>query len=106
MLACVAAFGFWAAGAMADGGANEYFVTLRVPQIDQTPRYVSASPTPSDGQSSPFAACDGNTYYLSTADAAAVSSAIEGEGTVQLQYAPQGTPPENSTVVCLIQASP
>jgi hypothetical protein len=106
MLACVVASGFWATGGMADGGTSEYFVALRIPQTDQAPRYVSASQTPSDGQTSPFTACDGNTYYLTAADATAVSSAIGSEGTVQFQFAPQGAPPENSTVICLIQASP
>jgi hypothetical protein len=92
--------------AEADGSSSQYFIALRTPQVDQTPRYVTATTAPSDGQSSPFAACDGNTYYLSSEDAAAVSAALASEATVQLQSGPQGTAPENSSVLCLVQASP
>ena len=92
--------------AVADGSSNQYFIALRAPQVDLAPRYVAASPTQTDGQNSPFAACDGNTYYLTSSDAAAVSSALASDATVQLQIAPQGAAPQNSSALCLVQASP
>lgn|ERR1700733_14147805 len=90
----------------ADGNSNQYFVAMRIPQVDLAPRYVSASTAPTGGQTTSFAACDGNTYYLSASDAAAVSTAVASEATIQLQMAPQGAAPQDSSVLCLVQASP
>ena len=90
----------------ADSNSNQYFVALRIPQVDSAPRYVSASMAPTVGQVTPFTACDGNTYYLSASDAAAVNTAAASEATIQLQMAPQGATPQESAALCLVQASP
>ncbi len=71
--------------AIADGTSNQYYIAMRIPLVDLVPRYVSASTASVADQATPFAGCDGNSYYLTSSDAAAVNSAIASDATVQLQ---------------------
>jgi hypothetical protein len=82
-----------------------YFFSMRAPEVDLAPRYVAASRTPTEGNVAALEACDGQTYYLTVADAAAVRAAIANANTVQLQAADPGADAGQSGVVCLMQAS-
>ncbi len=97
------------APALADDSSDSgliYFISVRAPSVDPAPRYISASPTPVDGKTESLTACDGETYYLSPGDAAAVRAAVSNSNTVQLQVADVGEDAAASRIVCLIQASP
>jgi len=91
--------------ALADGD-QQYFIVMRAPDVDPTPRYVSVGVSQIDDQSVAMTVCDGNTYYLTPDDAATVNAALSYNNTVQLQVAPVGGSAQTSSVVCLIQASP
>lgn len=93
--------------ALADDASDDdqFFVAMRTPQVDPLPRYVSLSLVATSDLTSTFSGCDGQTYYLSPADAATVTAAVAAHATVQLQTAPSGVAPEESSVICLVQAS-
>lgn len=97
-----------APAALADDTApdsREYFFSMRAPSVDPAPRYVAASRDPVEGKTASVAGCDGATYYLSPADAAAVRAAMANENTVQLQAGEMGQGAQESRVACLMQAS-
>ena len=89
-----------------DPPTDEYFLSMRAMQVETEPRYVTASPVATDEQTEPVAACDGQTYYLTSNDAAAVSAALANANIVQLQTAAAGTQPQDSSIVCVLQAGP
>jgi hypothetical protein len=91
------------AAAYADS-TYEYYFSMRLGSLGG-PQFVSASPTQSDTQSAAVPGCDGVTYYLTSADASALSSALTSGATVQLHRAPSGTAPPDAPVRCMVQAS-
>lgn len=86
--------------------SNVYFIAMRAPDVDPAPRFVSLSPSATDEQTSTISGCDGATYFLAPDDLAAVNAALSNNNTVELQGGPDGTAPQDSSVICLLQASP
>jgi hypothetical protein len=80
-----------------------FYFEMRAPVVDPAPRYAAASPVPVDGKSIAVAACDGNTYFLSLVDGAAVQAAIANASIVQLQIATLGDAPSTSRTICILQ---
>ncbi len=79
---------------------------MRAPDVDPMPRYVEAVSASTDTQSARTNGCDGQTYYLTPDDGATLKAALTNQNSVELQTSSDGAPPQESTVVCLMQASP
>jgi hypothetical protein len=71
---------------------------------DPAPVYVVASPTQTTQQTVALQACDGNTYYLASADNSTLQGELQNQGVVELNMS-SGTDPTASSVVCAIQTS-
>jgi len=84
---------------------TQFYISMRAPDVDPSPRYAPASLAPADGKTADIQGCDGQTYYLSVADAAAVRAALANANTVQLQAADPGADASTSRVLCLMQSS-
>lgn len=107
--ACFAILGKWMIlSAFADGFPpdEQYFVAMRIPQVDPVPRFVPISPSQTVDRATALSGCDGNTYYLTSPDAATVDVALSSGATVQIQVAEPGVAPEDTLVLCMVQASP
>lgn len=107
-IACAAVQIGGVAAALADDNPPEprYFFSMRAPDVEPVPRYVEAWSTATGTQPTAAAGCDGRTYYLSPDDMATLGAALANQNSVELQTSPDGAPPQESTVVCLMQASP
>ena len=107
MLVLSGIFATAAFGCLADGAppSDSYYISMRSPDVDATPRFITVTLDQSDAQSEPFAACDGETYYMTTDDKAALNAALANGNTVQLQDGPPETAAQDTSVVCLVQAS-
>jgi hypothetical protein len=88
-----------------DADSNIFFFSMRAPDVEPLPRFVSASPTATDAQTAQITACNGTAYFLTPDDAAAVQSALANNNTVQLVSGPSGTEADQTSVVCLMQSS-
>src|SRR5262249_42791303 len=86
--------------------SNLYWISIRSFTSGGGESFVVASPPATDQQTAPFQACDGNTYYLAQSDFGVVQAALAAQSTIQLNTGQQGTTPDASAIVCLIQASP
>ena len=86
--------------------SNLYWISIRSFTSGGSESFVVASPTATGQQTAPFQACDGNTYYLAQSDFGTVQAALTAQATIQLNTGPQGTTPDVSAIVCLIQAAP
>jgi hypothetical protein len=86
--------------------SDSYFISMRSPDVDASPRYAGAVLDPTDDMSEPISGCDGETYYVTTDDKAAVMAAFANGNTVQLQDGPPGAAAADTSVICLMQASP
>jgi hypothetical protein len=105
VLACAAAFllaPFGTASAQTD---YIFWISMRSFSAATAPSYVVASLSAAGQQTVALQACDGNTYYLAQADAATVQAALANQDTVQLNTGPQGSTPDVSEVLCLMQAA-
>jgi hypothetical protein len=82
--------------------AQLYFFSMAPKATSATPKYVAAVRAASVERPAPIAGCDGYTYFLAEADAAALTSAITSGDAVQLHIAPQGT--GNPSTLCVVQS--
>lgn len=81
-----------------------YWISMRgIPQ-ESGPSFVVAAYVANGSYTTLFAGCRGRTYYLRSSDAAIVQAARTGGETVQIHRGEPGTAPQQSTVICLIQA--
>lgn len=85
--------------------SDDFFISMRAPDLDPAPRFVGVSPNPTDEQTVALESCDAKTYYLTPDDLAAVNAALANDNTVELQRGPDGSAPQDSSVLCLMQAS-
>ncbi len=103
----VIGFLFACAAALSPAYADdaEYFISTR--SYDQSaPQYIPVVPAATADQSAPLAACDGQTYYLSSSQLDQVNAAMAANDTVQLYTAPQSASTDDASILCLFQASP
>ena len=101
LFAIVSAFAPSAAGAQT---SYNYWISMRNFATDPAPVYVVASPTQTAQQTVALQACDGNTYYLASADNSTLQGELQNQGVVELSMS-SGTDPTASSVVCAIQTS-
>jgi hypothetical protein len=80
-----------------------YWISMRNFATDPAQVYVVASPTQTGQQTVAVQACDGNTYYLASADYGTMQGELQNRGAVQLSLS-TGSDPTASSVTCMIQA--
>jgi hypothetical protein len=100
LLALATAAGLSCACAAA-GTPQVFYFSIRF-YSQPAPTYISAAATAGGTQTTPIAACDGTTYFVSASDSAQISQALSSGARVQLHADDQGTPPENAGVVCMM----
>ncbi|MEQ1756507.1 MAG: hypothetical protein ABL973_20490 [Micropepsaceae bacterium] len=81
-----------------------YWVSMRGITEDASPSFIALSYVQAGSYSVAFVGCHGRTYYLQSSDAATVQASRTAGETVQIHLGEPGTTPQQSTVVCLIQA--
>jgi hypothetical protein len=85
---------------------TDCFISMRSTTGESSLNFVALAQRQNDQQTTGIQAFDGNTYYLSDSDGAAVQAALADQDTVQLHAAPAETTSDETTpVVCLVQAS-
>jgi hypothetical protein len=88
---------------LADDPPELFFISMRVPNLDPAPRFVSVYQDATDSVTEPVAGCDGNTYYATPDDAQVIAAALENGNSVELASGPQGTAAQDAGVLCIIQ---
>lgn len=91
--------------ALAQQPAQVYYISMRGLQAELAPSYIVVVRVADAGRQTPIAGCDGRTYYATAADAATVAAARASGEVVQLHRGDQGGSPQNSRIVCIIDAS-
>lgn len=81
-----------------------YWVSMRGITEDGSPSFVTLSYVQTASYTVAFAGCHGRTYYLQSADAAAVQASRNAGETVQIHRGEPGSTPQQATVICFIQA--
>lgn len=94
----------WIPGILHAQDNSVYWISMRGITEDSLPSFIPASAVQTESYPSVFQACHGRKFYLRNADAAAVSSSRASGDTVQVHRGVSGSSPQQSTVICLVQA--
>ena len=98
----IAAF---AALAQAQADPPTYYLSMRGLTTEAVASFVLVTRTDDAAHSSPLAACDELTYYLTPADAAAVAASRAAGELVQLHRAETGQTPQQAAIMCILDAA-
>jgi hypothetical protein len=104
LLIAIVAFGM-PSSAMADDPPDVFFISMRAPDVEPVPRYISVYADPSDTATQPITGCDGNTYYAGWDDASVFTAALANGNNIELMTGDAGTAPQNAGAVCIIQTA-
>jgi hypothetical protein len=86
--------------------SDSYWISMRSFAAGATQNFVAAATAATGQQTVAVQACDANTYYLSQSDYDSLQAALTSQETVQLTVGAQGSAPDASSIICLIQAAP
>ena len=94
----------WIPGILHAQDNSVYWISMRGITEDALPSFISASAVQTESYPSVFQACHGRKLYLRSADAATVATSRASGDTVQVHRGVSGSSPQQSTVICLVQA--
>lgn len=82
-----------------------FYISMRGLLTEAAPTFVVVEQAQTAQRTTAIAGCDGHTYYATATDAAAITTARANGEVVQLHRGPQGAPPQNSAIKCIIDAA-
>jgi hypothetical protein len=88
---------------LADDPPEVFFISMRSPDVEPVPRFVSVYEDQTQTVTEPIAGCDGNTYYATFDDASVITAALANGNSIELVTGSAGTAPQDAGVICIIQ---